>query len=77
MLATHLPSGALNAGVRRAFQLTAIGTAVVAVGNLFAELRYFRQHVAGGYEVGAGAYFLGSSLFAIAYWLWSRERASD
>jgi hypothetical protein len=77
MLATHLPSGALSAGVRRAFQLTAIGVAALAAGNLFGELWYLDRHVQGGYEVGAVATFLGSSLLAIAYRLWSREQASD
>jgi hypothetical protein len=74
---THLDHDALNAGVRRAFSLAALGSAIGALAWLLAEVWYVDGRAPGAYKFNAALIVLGSVLAAVAYLLWSKEPAES
>ncbi len=72
-LTAHLPSSALNAGVRRAFGLTAVSFVALAMAQLFTEASYFDGGAPVSYKLASAAILLGSVLLGFGNGLWSRE----
>jgi uncharacterized membrane protein YidH (DUF202 family) len=72
-ITAHLPSNALNAGVRRAFGLTALSAAILALSQLMTVASYFDEGAPNAYKLGWTLVLVGSLLLACGYWRWSRE----
>jgi hypothetical protein len=75
-LTTHLAVTALNDGVRRAFILSGLSSAALAVGELLTMVDYIDLHAQNEYVFSAAAFVVGSALLACGFWLWSKEEQS-
>jgi uncharacterized membrane protein YidH (DUF202 family) len=74
ILVSSLETRALNAGVRRAFQLLALAFVLTALGSAFAVVRYRQQHIS-RYVGPSVIALIGELIVAAGYWQWSKTRA--